>query len=62
MLFAILFGSVIGAIALMLAAIAIDAKLNWNGDYRMDAAERGTRRCIKRNPFLEQYFVEQGLL
>lgn len=48
--------------AFMIAWIMIDAKLNWNGDYRMDAAEKGTRRCIKMNPFLERYFVEQGLL
>lgn len=60
--FAIAITGTFAIMAFMIAWIVIDAKLNWNGDYRMDAAERGTRRCIQRNPFLEQYFVEQGLL
>jgi len=51
-----------GIITAMISWIVIDAQLNWNGDYKMSPAERGTRRCIKRNPHLERLFVEQGLL
>lgn len=58
----ILLAVALGIIALLVSYMFWDEKHNWHDGRKMDAAEKGTRKLIYNNPFLEAMMAEHGLL